>query len=111
MPCSSHCFRRRQQVAGEGYLSGRNRPDSARQTIHGCLEEEVGALTGGTRGKTLLASVRGELAKIRNGLGKPAGRAPSLALRHGLREFHSCPQCIIIYALSLVPNRLAAATG
>jgi hypothetical protein len=85
-------------VAGEGYLSGRNRPDSARQTIHGCLEEEVGALTGGTRGKTLLASVRGELAKIRNGLGKPAGRAPSLALRHGLREFHSCPQCIIIYA-------------
>ena len=23
--CSSHCFRRRQQVAGEGYLSGRNR--------------------------------------------------------------------------------------
>ena len=51
-----------------------NLPDSARQTIHGCLEEEVGALTGGTRGKTLLASVRGELAKIRNGLGKPAGR-------------------------------------
>ena len=24
-PCSSHCFSRRQQVAGEGYLSGRNR--------------------------------------------------------------------------------------
>ena len=23
--CSSHCFKRRQQVAGEGYLSGRNR--------------------------------------------------------------------------------------
>jgi hypothetical protein len=24
-PCSSHCFSRRQQVAGEGYLSGKNR--------------------------------------------------------------------------------------
>ncbi len=23
-PCSSHCFKRRQQVAGEGYLSGKN---------------------------------------------------------------------------------------
>jgi hypothetical protein len=23
--CSSHCFNRRQQVAGEGYLSGKNR--------------------------------------------------------------------------------------
>ena len=48
--------------------------DSARQTIHGCLEDEVGALAGGTRGKMLLADVRADLAKIRNGLGKPAGR-------------------------------------
>jgi uncharacterized protein YhaN len=48
--------------------------DSARQTIHGCLDQEVGALTGGTRGKKLLASVRAELAKIRDGNKKPAGR-------------------------------------
>ena len=48
--------------------------DSARQTIHGCLDLEVGALTGGTRGKKLLASVRAELAKIRDGNKKPAGK-------------------------------------
>lgn len=48
--------------------------DSARQTIHGCLDQEVGALTGGTRGKKLLAGVRAELAKIRDGNKKPAGR-------------------------------------
>jgi hypothetical protein len=65
-----------------------NLPDSARQTIHGCLEEEVGALTGGTRGKTLLASVRGELAKIRNGLGKPAGR-----YKEAVEELDRAKQC------------------
>jgi energy-coupling factor transporter ATP-binding protein EcfA2 len=48
--------------------------DSARQTIHGCLDKEVGALTGGTRGKRLLVSVRADLAKIRDGNKKPAGR-------------------------------------
>lgn len=32
-PCSSHCFSRRQQVAGEGYLSGRKRhADPVRRT-------------------------------------------------------------------------------
>jgi energy-coupling factor transporter ATP-binding protein EcfA2 len=49
-------------------------PDSARQTIHGCLEQEVGALAGGSRGKNLLIGVRGELKKIRDGNRKPAGR-------------------------------------
>jgi len=49
-------------------------PDSARQTIHGCLDEEVGALAGGTRGRVLLTGVRGELARIENGNGKPVGR-------------------------------------
>jgi DNA repair exonuclease SbcCD ATPase subunit len=48
--------------------------DSARQTIHGCLDQEVGALAGGARGKALLADVRLELAKIQNGNGKPSGR-------------------------------------
>ena len=48
--------------------------DSARQTIHGCLDDEVGALAGGTRGKLLLKDVRDELAKVQNGNGKPAGR-------------------------------------
>jgi energy-coupling factor transporter ATP-binding protein EcfA2 len=48
--------------------------ESARQTIHGCLEQEVGALAGGNRGKRLVVSVRTELAKIRDGNRKPAGR-------------------------------------
>ena len=48
--------------------------DSARQTIHGCLDQEVGALAGGARGKALLADVRADLAKIQNGNGKPSGR-------------------------------------
>jgi energy-coupling factor transporter ATP-binding protein EcfA2 len=48
--------------------------DSARQTIHGCLDQEVGTLTGGDRGKKLLLSVRTELAKIRDGNKKPFGR-------------------------------------
>ena len=48
--------------------------DSARQTIHGCLDREVGALAGGTRGTRMLASVRADLAKIRDGNKKPAGR-------------------------------------
>jgi energy-coupling factor transporter ATP-binding protein EcfA2 len=48
--------------------------DSARQTIHSCLDQEVGALTGGTRGKRQLVSVRADLAKIRDGNKKPAGR-------------------------------------
>jgi predicted ATP-dependent endonuclease of OLD family len=54
--------------------------ESARQTIHGCLDQEVGALTGGTRGKKLLASVRAELAKIRDGNKKPAGRYKQAAV-------------------------------
>lgn len=48
--------------------------DSARHTIHGCLDQEVGALAGGTRGKKLIASVCGELTKIRDGNKKPTGR-------------------------------------
>jgi AAA domain len=48
--------------------------DSARQTIHGCLDQEVGALAGGTRGSKLIASVRADLGKIRDGNKKPAGR-------------------------------------
>jgi len=55
--------------AGQAELS-----DSARQTIHGCLDQEVGALAGGARGKALLGDVKGELAKIQNGNGKPSGR-------------------------------------
>jgi hypothetical protein len=49
-------------------------PISARQTIHSCLDREVGALAGGTRGTTLLAAVRADFAKILNGNGKPVGR-------------------------------------
>ncbi len=49
-------------------------PVSARQTIHSCLDREVGALAGGTRGTTLLAAVRADSAKIQNGNGKPVGR-------------------------------------
>jgi hypothetical protein len=33
-PCSSHCFRRRQQVGGEGYLSGRKRQADPVRRIH-----------------------------------------------------------------------------
>jgi len=33
-PCSSHCFSRRQQVAGEGYLSGRNRHAAPVRSTH-----------------------------------------------------------------------------
>jgi len=33
-PCSSHCFNRRQQVAGEGYLSGRNRHAAPVRSTH-----------------------------------------------------------------------------
>jgi hypothetical protein len=47
---------------------------SARQTIQGCLEEEVGAIAGGKRGKGLLAGVTDEIAKIRNGNNKPVGQ-------------------------------------
>lgn len=49
-------------------------PASARQTIHSCLDREVGALAGGTRGTNLLAAVRADFAKIQNGNGKPVGR-------------------------------------
>lgn len=49
-------------------------PDSAKQTIHGCLDQEVGAIAGGTRGRALLNSARGELSKLQNGNGKPVGR-------------------------------------
>lgn len=49
-------------------------PMSARQTIQGCLDSEVGVLTGGTRGTALLVGVRADLAKIQNGNGKPSGR-------------------------------------
>ena len=33
-PCSSHCFNRRQQVTGEGYLSGRNRHAAPVRSTH-----------------------------------------------------------------------------
>jgi hypothetical protein len=32
--CSSHCFKRRQHVAGEGYLSGRNRQAAPVHSTH-----------------------------------------------------------------------------
>jgi hypothetical protein len=49
-------------------------PPSARQTIHGCLETEVGSLAGGTRGSVLVTGARAELAKLENGIGKPVVR-------------------------------------
>jgi len=49
-------------------------PESARQTIHGCLESEVGSLAGGTRGRKLILGAQAELAKLLNGNGKPVGR-------------------------------------
>jgi DNA repair exonuclease SbcCD ATPase subunit len=48
--------------------------DAARQTIHGCLEAEVGSIAGGARGQLLLADVRSQIAKIQNGVSKPVGR-------------------------------------
>jgi DNA repair exonuclease SbcCD ATPase subunit len=65
-------------------------PDSARQTIHGCLDSEVGSLAGGTRGKALLAGARTELAKLQNGNGKPVGRH-----KDALEEFQRSQQSVI----------------
>lgn len=66
--------------------------DSARQTIHGCLDHEVGALTGGTRGKKLLVSVRADLAKIRDGNKKPAGRH-----KEAVAEQASAQQALVVF--------------
>ena len=48
-------------------------PEYARQTIHGCLEAELGTMTGGLRGQGLLQTVERDLAKLLNGNGKPTG--------------------------------------
>jgi uncharacterized protein YhaN len=93
--------------------------DSARQTIHGCLDQEVGALTGGTRGKKLLASVRAELAKTRDGNKKPAGRykqavADQVAAQQVLVVLHARQQGLEkdIAELQSVKRKLAeAVTG
>lgn len=49
-------------------------PESARQTIHGCLESEVGALAGGTRGTALINGTKAEIATLLDGHNKPLGR-------------------------------------
>ena len=41
--CSSHCFSRRQQVGGEGYLSGRNRPPIPSATPRECPPNRPGS--------------------------------------------------------------------
>lgn len=91
--------------------------ESARQTIHGCLEQEVGALIGGTRGKNLLASVRVELAKIRDGNKKPAGRHKEAIAAHGaaqqtLTTLQAREQKLVkdIAELQLVKRKLADAS-
>src|SRR6185312_16299974 len=43
-PCSSHCFKRRQQVAGEGYLSGRNRRPPPSKAPRECLPGSRGSM-------------------------------------------------------------------
>ena len=48
-------------------------PEYARQTIHGCLEAQLGTITGGLRGKGFLQTVERDLAKLLNGNGKPTG--------------------------------------
>jgi hypothetical protein len=48
--------------------------DAARRTIHECLDREVCALAGGTRGASLLKAVRSEIAAMRSGVQKPVGR-------------------------------------
>ena len=48
--------------------------ESARRTIHECLDREVGSLAGGTRGAALLNAVRSDIASLRNGVQKPTGR-------------------------------------
>jgi hypothetical protein len=92
--------------------------DSARQTIHGCLDQEVGALTGGTRGKKVLASVRAELAKIRDGNKKPAGKyketvAAQGAAQQSLTTLQTREQKLVkdIAELQLVKRNLADANS
>ncbi len=48
-------------------------PDYARQTIHGCLEGELGTITGGLRGQAFLQTVERDVGKLLNGNGKPTG--------------------------------------
>lgn len=48
-------------------------PEYARQTVHGCLEAELGTMTGGLRGQGFLLSVERDLARLLNGNGKPTG--------------------------------------
>jgi hypothetical protein len=67
-----------------------NLPDSARQTIHGCLDAEVGSLAGGVRGRALLTAVRGELAKLQNGNGKPVG-----SHKDALTEFDGAQSTVV----------------
>ncbi len=48
--------------------------DLARATITGCLEAEVGVLTGGEKGQALMRTARAQLALLLDGNGKPKGR-------------------------------------
>ncbi len=43
-------------------------PEYARQTIHGCLEAELGTMTGELRGQGFLQAVERDLAKLLNGM-------------------------------------------
>ena len=48
--------------------------ENARGTIQSCLEEEVGTLAGGARGQTIIARVKDDLARFRDGNGRPRDR-------------------------------------
>jgi energy-coupling factor transporter ATP-binding protein EcfA2 len=54
--------------------------DLARTTITGCLDAEVGVLTGSEKGQALLRAAREQLGVLLDGNGKPKGRYRQLAL-------------------------------
>jgi AAA domain len=49
-------------------------PESARATIHGALESEVGAVLGGRRGAALLQIIEKQLGELVTAYGKPRGK-------------------------------------
>ncbi|MGI4757616.1 MAG: AAA family ATPase [Janthinobacterium lividum] len=63
-------------------------PEYARQTIHSCLETELGTMTGGLRGQGFLQTVERDLAKLLNGNGKPTGSYRQVLEAHAKATEH-----------------------
>ena len=48
--------------------------DAARGSVQGCLDAEVGVLTGGEKGRAILLAAKKQLAELQTATGRPRGR-------------------------------------